>query len=201
MKGRVTLLDILICLVCLGVVAGSAMLTFAATVNLPVIATVPSLNNLTVTLSRAPAGGGNWTNASSVDFGTLTFDNVNKIFKTNWYYAADVGTESNADWTVTHTISSINNATLGDDLDDNVNVVFVKKGVGTTNETQLDKVTFANSNNKGYIKSAFAGGYWLRIYYGVATGNITTDAPGASPIGLGKPAGKYQGTSIITMSP
>jgi hypothetical protein len=201
MKKRVTLLEGAICLFCIGCVVGSAIFTFAAPVIIPVTATIPSMNNLTVSLAKAPAGGGNWTNASSIDFGTLNFDNINKVFTSNWYYAADVGTESNADWTITHTRASINNVTLGANLDNNVNVVFVKKGSGASNESQLDKVTFSNSTSKSFVKSQFDGGYWLRIYYGVATGNVTTDAPGAKPIGADKPAGRYDGTATITMSP
>jgi hypothetical protein len=201
MKKRVTLLEGVICLFCIGCVVGSAIFTFAAPVTIPVTATIPAMNNLTVALSKAPSGGGNWTNASSIDFGTLNFDNINKVFTSPWYYAVDVGTESNDAWTVTHTRASINNATLGDNLDNNVNVVFAKKGIGASNESQLDKVTFTNSTSKSFTKSQFTGGYWLRIYYGVATGNVTTDAPGAKPIGVEKPAGRYDGTATITMSP
>jgi hypothetical protein len=204
MKKRVTLLEIAICLFCVGCVVGSAIFTFAATgspVTIPVTATIPSLNNLTVTLSRAPAGGGNFTNASSIDFGTLNFDNTNKVFTSQWYYAADVGTESNADWTVSHSIASIRNATLNSTLDDHVNVIFVKKGAGTSNETQFSNATFTNSTGKSFVKSQFSGGYWLRIYYGIATGNVTTDATGAKPIGVDQPAGRYDGSATITMAP
>jgi hypothetical protein len=200
MKMRSTLLEIVICLILIGGVVGMAIFTFAA-VTIDVFATIPSVNNLSVSLSRALASGGNWTNASSVDFGTLNFDNTWKVFRPLYYYAADVGASSNGNWTITHTRSSIMNATLGANLDDNVNVEFKKKGIGDANETQLSGgyVSFANSNNKAYTKSQFNGGYWLRIYYGIATGN-TTDASNVTAITTEKPAGSYQGTATITLS-
>ena len=153
---------------------------------------------------------------SSIAFGTLTYDSTNHIFLPNCYYAVDVGVLSNAaDWTVTHTISSmINQSGFSANLDHNVNVTFARTEnvvdpntgeVTGTNDTILDKITFAESNNRSYTKSQLSSG-WLRIYYGIATGNKnpsngTTDAPNALPITTDKPAGNYVGSVTITLTP
>jgi len=170
---------------------------FAAdTKSVNITAAIPQQNGLTVTVSKVV--GTTWTLATGVAFGSLVFDAKNNIFTTGGsYYAMDVGINSNAaDWTVTHRVTSVTNGT--DTLDNNINVTFMKQTSDTIG-TQLDKVSYANSNNKAYTKTQLSGG-WLRIYYGLATGD-GTDAPNTTPIGSVKNYGNYQGTITITLTP
>lgn len=170
----------------------------ADTKTVDVAAVIPQQNGLTVSVSKVV--GTTWTNATAIDFGSLVYDAENSVFGANAYYAVDVGVNSNAaEWTVTHRASSISNTAGTDDLDDNINVDFVKQ-VDDDTATDLDKVTFANSDNKAFTKSQLTGG-WLRIYYGIATGNATEDAPGAVPIDSDKPFGDYKGSVTLTLTP
>lgn len=170
----------------------------ADTKTVDVAASIPQQNGLTVTVSRVV--GTTWTNATSIDFGALVYNGTNSVFTANPYYAIDVGVNSNAaDWTVTHKTASISNPAGTDNLDKNINVNFVRQ-TGNTTAVALSKVTFANSNNKAFTRSQLTGG-WLRIYYGIATGNTTSDAPGAVPINATKPYGDYKGSVTLTLTP
>jgi len=175
---------------------GVASLCHAATTqNVTVKANIPQMNSLSVTVSRITASNDDWNSATSMDFGTLNFDNVNHIFRSNYYYAIDVGANTNAaNWTLTHTRSSITNGSAN--LNDKVNVSFVKQ-INDTTDIPLDKLSYQNSHNKSYSKANLSGG-WLRIYYGLGTG--LDDAPGVTPIGSDTPYGNYQGSVTLTLT-
>ncbi|MCM8800197.1 MAG: hypothetical protein NC900_05700 [Candidatus Omnitrophica bacterium] len=159
---------------------------------------VPQLNGLSISISKIPVSGGPWQpGQSSVDFGTLSFDSTYKIFRANYYYAVDVGINSNtSDWTVTHTPYSVTLVNGTETLDNHINVSFVKQ-INDTTDQPLSKVSFANSN-KSFTKSQLLGG-WLRIYYGIATGS--GDNPGVTPIPSTKTFGQYKGSVTITLTP
>lgn len=166
----------------------------ASTRTVAVRAQIPQTDGLSVAISRVDKNN-NWTPATSIDFGTLYFDNTYNIWRSSYYYAVDVGVNSNArSWTVTHTRSSI--AKGSENLNSNVNVTFMKQ-VDDNTGTQILKVSYQNSNNRAFTKSQLSGG-WLRIYYGIATGQ--GDAPGVSPITMQKPYGTYQGSVTLTLT-
>lgn len=181
-------------------------LAFCATTGLAatnrtinVKATIASVSGgLNVAISKVV--GDVFTPDSAINFGTLTFDSTYRIFRPSdgRYYAVDIGVMDNTGtaWTLTHTRTSFKKDDTNN-LDNNVNVTFMKQTSDTTG-TQLRRVSFANSNNVSYTKSQLAGG-WLRIYYGIASGK--GDASGVTPIGLDKPAGTYAGTVTITLTP
>ena len=159
-------------------------------------ARLPQQNGFTVAINRIQ--GSTWSSRAMVDFGDLVFDSTNNIFVSNYFYAVDVGISANLpNWSIKHNRTSLANATAGADLNNNLNVAFVKQ-LSSINDQPLEKVTYANSDNKIYTKNQLADG-WLRIYYGLATGNTTTDAPGAQPIGVDKPAGIYTGQVTLTL--
>ena len=169
-------------------------------------ATVPTVaGGLTVEVSKvtgedASGLGGVWTTASSISFGTLVWDSVNSIFLPDSYYAVDIGVLDNSGnaWTVTHSRQSLANG--ANNLNDKVNVSFNKQ---TTKDTgiELSKFSFGNSNSKAFTKAQLTSG-WLRVYYGIGTGNpLKPDASGVTPIGLDTPAGTYNGSITITLAP
>jgi hypothetical protein len=176
--------------------ATTAWAASSQTIN--VSATVPSrAGGMTVSISKIT--GTVWTTATSIGFGTLVWDTVNKIFLPDSYFAVDISVEDNTTtaWTVTHTRASL--ASGANNINNKVNVSFNKQTDSTT-ATELQKVSFANSNNIAYTKAQLAGG-WLRIYYGVGTGEAGKDAAGVTPIGLDTPAGTYTGSVTITLTP
>ncbi|MCG8429631.1 MAG: hypothetical protein MJA29_00430 [Candidatus Omnitrophica bacterium] len=188
----------------IGIVAAALMLTAALPAQaadskvVDVLAAIPQQNGLTVTVSRVVDG--EWSEVDAVDFGTLAYDSINKVFGSEAYYAVDVGVNSNApDWTVTHEVSSIANDDGSDNLDDNVNVSFIKQVDDDTGDV-MDLVTFAQSHQMAYTREQLLGG-WLRIYYGIATGDEAEDAPDAIPIDMDKPHGNYQGTITLILTP
>ncbi|MFH0855980.1 MAG: hypothetical protein V1869_05710 [Candidatus Omnitrophota bacterium] len=186
----------LICMVLAAVAfcATSAWASTSTTVTVNAVVPVKS-GGLTVDINKVT--GDVWTTASSINFGTLTWDNTNKIFTAASYYAVDIGVLDNTGtvWTVTHTRKSLASGT--NNLDSKVNVSFNKQ-VTKTSSTVLKKVSFANSNSVAYTKTQLSGG-WLRIYYGIGTGS--GDATGVTPIGLDTLAGTYTGSVTITLTP
>jgi hypothetical protein len=161
--------------------------------------TIPTMTGgLNVTISRVT--GTVWTPATSISFGALTWDPLNSIFLPDSYYAVDIGVldNSGAVWTVTHTRTSL--AGTGTNLDNKVNVAFVKQTSSTTSQ-ELQKVSYQDSQGIAYTKTTLSGG-WLRIYYGIGTGDpANPDAPGVTPISLDSQAGTYSGTVTITLTP
>ncbi len=197
-KGVLKMKNILICMVFVVVAFCATNAWAASSQTVTVNATVPTVTGgLTVSVSKVT--GDVWTAASSISFGTLVWDTVNKIFLPASYYAVDVGVTDNSGtaWTVTHTRASLANGT--NNLNNKVNVSFNKQ-TSSTVSTELQKVSFANSNNVAYTKAQLAGG-WLRIYYGIGTGESGKDAPGVTVIGLDTPAGTYTGSITITLTP
>src|SRR3989338_4654646 len=162
-------------------------------------ATVPPLNqSLVLTVRKiTPGNPDQWTPATEVDFGTLTHDAANNMFRASAYYAIDCGVSDNTNaLTLTHSRTSLKKNAV-DNLDDNVNVAFVKQTT-SADGTQLDKKSFNNSNGKAYTKTQLTGG-WLRIYYGVADGS--TDDDEVTVVPETKPTGSYLGTVTLTLTP
>ena len=192
--------NIFICMV-LVIVAFCATSAWAASSQtVTVNATVPTVaTGLTVGISKVT--GTVWTaGQTSIGFGTLVFDPLTNIFLPASYYAVDIGVTDNTGtaWTVTHTRASLISGT--NNLDDKINVSFNKQ-TSSTVSTELSKFSFGNSNSKAFTKAALAGG-WLRIYYGIGTGDpAKPDAAGVTPIGLDTPAGTYTGSVTITLTP
>ena len=174
-------------------------------------------DGLSVTIHNVNSSNDQWdpTPVNNIDFGTLTYDSDNGIFLPDHYCVMDVGVLSNAaNWTVSHTVnSSFSNGT--DNLDHNVVVTFVKTEKADTNndgiiednetkDTELAQVSYANSI-KSFSESDLSGG-WLRIYYGIATGELDqngnkTEPADTSPITIDKSSGDYTGSITITLTP
>ena len=173
-----------------------AIKTQTVTVN----ATVPTVaTGLTVGISKVT--GTVWTaGQTSIGFGSLVYNSLTNIFLPDSYYAVDIGVTDNTTtaWTVTHTRASLLSGT--NSLDSKVNVSFNKQTSSTVG-TQLKYTSFGNSNSIAFTKATLLGG-WLRIYYGIGTGDpAKPDASGVTPIGLDTPAGTYTGSVTITLAP
>jgi len=174
----------------------------AASKSITVMASIPGVSSaLDVTVSQVNASNNVFLQSGPnlpVDFGTLTLDPVNSIFTSQFYYAVDIGVNTNTgtSWTLTHTANSIQKDATNN-LDSNVNVTFAKQTSSSVG-TVLQKVSYANSNNVAYTSSQLTGG-WLRLYYGIGTGS--GDASGVTPIGANKAAGTYTGSVVITLTP
>ena len=197
-KEVVKMKNILICMVFVVVAFCATSAWAASSQTVTVNATIPTMTGgLNVSVSKVV--GTVWTSATQIGFGTLIWDTVNHIFLPNCYYAVDIGVTDNSPtvWTLTHTRASLANG--ANNLNGKVNVSFNKQTSPTVG-TELQKVSFGNSNSIAYTKTQLSGG-WLRIYYGVGTGEPGADAPGVTPIGLDTPAGTYTGSVTITLTP
>ncbi len=194
-------------------IAGSVFAGDSKTIQIS--AHIESQDGLSITIHNVDADTDEWdsTPVSSIDFGTLTYDSNLGIFLPNHYCVIDVGVLSNvSNWTVSHTVdSSFTNGT--DNLDHNVVVTFVKTeqvdtdNDGTpdsTSDTEITQVSYANSI-QSFTKTQLSGG-WLRIYYGIATGELDQygnkiEPADTSPITIDKSAGNYTGSITITLTP
>lgn len=177
-----------------------AVAAFGSVETVPLSATIPQQNSLSMSVFKVT--GTNWAPATGIDLNALTYDPVKNIFTSSYYFAVEIGIDSNAStWTVTHLRSSISNGTQN--LDNNINVSFVKHVISTNLDVAppLSKVSYANSNNLSFTKSQFTAGEYLRVYYGLATGDPLNDAPGASPLTATKGSGSYSGSVSFTLTP
>ncbi|MDD5668738.1 MAG: hypothetical protein PHE58_01725 [Candidatus Omnitrophica bacterium] len=139
--------------------------------------------------------GKTWAPAGGLEFSNLTFNQETGVITSDSYYVIEVGINSNAEnWSINHGTKSISNQ--DSNLDNNINVSFVKQK-DADNGDLIEKVSFADSNNKSISKTQLGGG-WLRVYYGLATGK--DDAPGVSPLTSSKTSGKYSGEVHITLT-
>lgn len=174
-----------------------------------VSADVPSTTALTINIAKVtPGTGGNPDSFAygqpSVSFGTLTFDPVNFIWICPFYFAVDVGVDSNQpNWTVTHAVSPMN--AVGSpivptpSLDNNINVTFSKVSDPTN---PIYRQSWATSNGI-VITAANVAGSFLRVYYGIATGAPGENAAfGTVPItNAANPNGNYFGQVTFTLAP
>jgi len=205
----------------LAMVLALQTMLLAAEKSIAVSASVPVLNGLMeVTISSVDAKDATnpdddlWTpDQSSINFGTLTRDVLNKIFTASNYYAVDVAVLDNTgrSWTLSHTTNSVKYQT--ENLDESINVSFAKvmkpRGATKTTETDLSKGNYLASNNAQFNRATLEGGKggWLRIYYGIATGNkdgskgLSVDPEGSFPIPQYQLAGSYSGGVTITLTP
>ena len=114
------------------------------------------------------------------------------------YYAADVGVNGAGPWTINHTVQGADFLSGGDDaLGDNVVVTFVKQLDSTTSQ-QLDQVAIMNANGRTYDSTALSGG-WLRVYYGIATGD-TSEPSDVTPVAPTQVGRSYSGTVTFTLT-
>ncbi|MFA5199281.1 MAG: hypothetical protein WC432_07050 [Candidatus Omnitrophota bacterium] len=178
------------------VVAFCAVNAFASTSQtVNVSATVPTTNGLSVDIHKVI--GSAWTTATAINFGTLTWDSTDNIFRpldgASFVLDVNITENSGTSWTVTHNRSSL--VSGSNNIDNNVNVSFVK--ATTSSESDLEKVSFYNSDGKIFTKETLSDG-WLRIYYGIASGS--DDASGVTPLGASTVAGTYTGSVTLTLS-
>ncbi len=217
------LIALMIVAVLVGVLSPSAF-AIVNTQNINIFASIPSTaNGLDVQIRKVtpgaqascsvPAAPDVWdpTPLTEMRFGTLTFDNTNKIFKGSHYFAVDVGVNDNTgtEWTIAHTILQNIQKDTTNNLNSNFNVTFMRQTVANPTGTQLAKVSFGESGTISYSKTQLKEGLtqgWLRIYYGIGTGNKAVDqcpddATNVVPIGMDKPYGDYAGAVTLTLTP
>ncbi len=187
---------VLATLVALVAMAGIAL---AQTVSQDVVikVTVPEKQGLSIGISKIV--GNEWTPVQEITFSDLRYDDENSIFVCGYYYAVDVGVLANtSDWTLSYSATSIVGPN-GYKLDKHINVIFLKQYSDTQSEL-ITKVTYGDALGTMTLSKSDLNGGWLRIYYGLATGDRTVDAPGAEPITTNVPAGEYSGTITLTLT-
>ena len=167
--------------------------------NVVVAAVIPQQSSLSVTVSKVT--GTTWTPVSSLEFGNLNYDEANGIFTSDSYFVVDVGILANSpSWSVKFDATSITNGSVN--LDNNVNVTFMKQVTSTDPGERIAYLSYADSKGKSFVKNAISPG-WLRIYFGIATGDpANPDAPGVSLLTVGTyTVGNYNGNINVTLIP
>lgn len=164
--------------------------------SVDIVSYIPLQSSLTVNISKVE--NNTWTPVSNLEFGNLIYDETNKIFTASAYFAVDVEILANTStWSVVHNCTSISNGV--DNLDNNINVSFVHQKDKDTGEV-IEKLSYALSNGKSFPKSKFSSGGWLRVYYGLATGEAGKDASGVTPIVTTNSTGAYKGNIDLTLT-
>lgn len=197
MKHKKTVLSILTAalVLCCGLkfAAAADAKTTTMTANVPAI--TPTLNIAIYDIWP----GQSWDpGAYSLDFGTLILDNANRTWKADHYHAIDAAVTGNTanTWDLTLRGDSIRNAAGDVNLDNNINVKFVK--VMGNNESELEYASYRTCRlGRNYTKDQLSGGF-LRVYYSIATGS--DDASGALPILEFQNGGHYEGTVQMTLT-
>jgi hypothetical protein len=182
-------------------VLGLSSFGIAAT-DIRIAASIGDTHSMAVALNKVV--GSVWTPITNLlglgmDFGALT-KGADNVFRSDTYFVMDAPVTSNhPTWTITHTRSNFQRD-AANNLNDNVNVKFVKVDNTTNAETQLSSgyVSYANSNSKVYSNTDLTNAR-LRIYYAIASGS--GDATGVSVITTAKASGSYAGTVTLTLSP
>ncbi len=189
---------VLIGLIASLVFASSALAdTYSQSVIIKAI--VPEMQGLDVAISRVHVEGNDekWEHASEICFDDLSYNTKYHIFLPQHWYVIDVGVNSNAsNWTISYTATSIVGPN-GYKLDNHINVVVFKQK--EKSQTLLKKCTYGEMLSASFDRSQLLGG-WLRIYYGISTGDKKVDPPNAKPITVDVPAGTYTGTIILTLT-
>jgi hypothetical protein len=207
-KEVVKMKNILICMIFVVVAfcATTNALAITTPVSAPAItvsATVPVISGgLSVTVSKYIGTVGTPVSAA-MPFGNLVLGS-NGVFAPSdgGYYGVDIGVTDNTgtNWQLQHVATWLARTSgTAANINNKVNVTFSKQLTGTSTEWQ-EKYTYGEALSKSYTKSLLTGG-WLRIYYGIATGEAGKDATNATPIGLDTPSGTYSGTVTITLAP
>lgn len=148
------------------------------------VSALPQANATLAVLSRIDASTDpdTWSNGTSLDFVLQPMDTW-YVYRSNTYYALDVGTNGAGPWTITHTAtgSFAVNGTTG--VGDNIIVTCVRQ-TGNTTATALSTIAGLDTEGQtslynirnGNFPSTELNGGWLRIYYGIYGGAATTDA-------------------------
>ena len=178
----------------------SAAMAGTYTRDVIIKAIVPETQGLNVVVSRVHKEGDDevWEHVSEICFDDLSYNTEYHIFLPQHWYVIDVGVNSNAsNWTISYTATSIVGPN-GYKLDNHINVVVLKQ-TEKNGYTLLKKCTYGEMLSASFDRSQLLGG-WLRIYYGISTGDEEIDPPNAEPITVDVPAGTYTGTITITLT-
>ena len=181
----------------------------ATTVNVAVKAVVPSSLALTSSIRSAAPGqdpfGPGSADATTIDFGTLTFDTTNNIWVASKYFAVFlIATTSGRPYVIQQTNSGI--ASGASNL--NANMLMTPDyqsadKLGTTAQglipagDSVGPATLSFGTNKHIYDSTSGLSRIVRAYYGLATG-APGEPTGSAPITTNKLSGTYSGS--ITFS-
>lgn len=203
---RYIMLTFFVCLVCIG-----GMVFAASTVNVTVRAVVPSSLDLTTSIRSAPPGGDPYgpgsADATSLDFGTLTFDTTNNIWVASKYFSVFLiaSTSGRA-----YTLQQTNNGVVSTGTNNlNSNLIMTPdyqsadqlggspQGLMPAGDS-LGSASLSLGTNRIIYNGVAGQTRIVRAYYGIATG-AAGEPTGAQPVTTNQPAGTYTGTIIFSV--
>ncbi|MDD4183353.1 MAG: hypothetical protein PHT53_06000 [Candidatus Omnitrophica bacterium] len=183
----------------------------ASTADVTVRAVVPSTLELSYWIRSAPAGadpyGPGSADATSLDYGTLTFDTTNSIWVASDYFTVFLlpATSGRA-----YTVQQTNNgvvSTGGNDLNNHLimtpdyitadTIGGIAQGAMPAGDS-LGSASLSYGTNKVIYNGNSGESRIIRSYYGLSTG-AAGEPTGALPITTSKPAGTYTGTVTFSV--
>src|SRR3989338_2771713 len=198
--------DIIFALIIGALLVGVPLFCYAGgTQTVTVRAVIPTSSSLNLSVSRVLVSDQtNWQNATSIDFGNLTYNSTLCIFTSPYYYAVDCGVVDNTGnaWTLAHARTNVVRGGGTENLNNKINVDFVRQLSSNTSAlTPLAELSYANATGSSatFTKAQILGTNstgWLRIYYGIGSGS--GDNTGVSPINATQPGGTYTGSVTLT---
>lgn len=190
-------------------IAGSPVFA-GSTVNVSVRAVVPSTLELSTWIRSAGPGvdpyGPGSADATSLDFGTLTFDTVNSIWVADKYFTVFLlATTSGRAYTIQQTNNGV--TSTGGNLNSNLlmtpdyqtadKIGNVAQGLLPAGDS-IGAKSLSYGTNKVIYNGNSGESRIARSYYGLATGAAGEPA-GSLPITTNKPAGTYTGTVTFSV--
>ncbi len=196
------------------VLTGLFLISQAAMAQIPltVSATVPAATGLQLTVtpvnSTTNAFGTPSTTATTLPFGTLTFNSTLGIYLPTNYFAIDLGTTGGAGVpivNVTYAEGTNPNGVATNGLGTKTTATFVTEAIsgGSTVESSssLGKKRLIDLTGTVGQLSTIPTGSWERVYVGVWTGSTTAPADPANgkPFSNTDKGGTYTGTLTFTL--
>jgi len=189
-----------------------AAVVSAQTIPLTVSASVPLATGLQLTVTPVNATtnvfGTSSTTATTIPFGTLTFNTTLGIYLPANYYSIDIGTTGGAGSpivAVTYVEGTNPNAVATNGLGTKTTATFVTEALSGTSTVEtlssLGKKRLIDLTGTAGQLSTIPSGSWERVYVGIWTGSTTAPADPSN----GKPftntdvGGTYTGTLTFTV--
>lgn len=199
----------LLLLICLAGVSSPAYA--ASTASVTVRAVVPSTLDLSYWIRSAPPGGDPYgpgsADATSIDYGTLTFDTTNNIWVASSYYTVFLlPSTSGRAYTLQQTNAGIvstggsnlnSNLIMTPDYISNDTIGGIAQGLMPAGDS-LGPAALSYGTNKVIYNGNSGESRIIRSYYGLATG-AAGEPTGALPITTSKQAGTYTGTVTFSV--
>jgi hypothetical protein len=173
--------------------------------SLTVSASIPTPTSLVLTVNTYNASNNSLvsssTSATTIPFGTLTFNSTNNVYLPTNYFGVILGTNGAGTPIVNVTYSegaNPNGSSNGLGTKTMATFVTVNANNNTETTSSIGKKTLGSLTGTTGELSTIPSGSYEKVYVGVCTGNSGTDATGCAPFTTTDAGGTYTGTLTFT---